>query len=342
LLIVEMPIGRFSRDGFKTDVGDSAEDIDMQDALDLEASAADRTGSNGRGHSNTARLSSALPTDPGSASLNSNIQGTGASKTGLTSPAELSSTATDDDVHRPLPATPAQVAAGSREDHLPAEEQQPDCTSLREENFQRQLDEEKKNHEQTESTARLLHTKLSSTQFELEKEHHQRQNLEIQLKESARELEDIRKRWRQSAKELGQLRRANNQPFYQITDSYLIGLTEQLQYNLRSFAIQYFSSPPRTAIGDSTAKLSRYLEKVSSDYKLYANSPQHCQHLVQAFLWRVLCDRLFGQYYWMPGNNRKAPARLAKLLRPSMSTLSGGPEILPEMVRCFSDFINSD
>jgi hypothetical protein len=315
--------------------GDSG-DTNMEDAPNFEPYLAGHHKVNDQGCLDITNQSYKWPTDSGS----------------LTSPLETSSGAAGGNKYRKLPAIPIKTAEDNQDSSLLAAKQQPSFLTSTEDYLQRQLDEQERKYRQSESAAKdltiklgstlskledaqnqrnELETQLSLTHFELDKEHNQRLNLETKLKESDHQLEDIRKRWKQSAKELGQLLKANNQALYQVTDSYLIGLTEQLQYNLRTFAIQHFSSPPRTAFGNSRAEFSPYLEKVSSDYKLYVNSPQHCHRVVQGFLWRVLCDRLFCQYYWMPSSHGKAPAGLAELLRPSMSTPSADPEILPEM-----------
>ena len=182
------------------------------------------------------------------------------------------------------------------------------------------IEEERLRKRQAEEELEIVRAEIDkirvTAEKDLERERNLRSTKELELQERNLELEDIRRRWKQSAKELGKLRLAQDQAFYQVTDSDLIDMATRLQYNIRSFSIQYFTGRPPKSVKFDNLDYFSFLQDVTHNYKLYLFSPDYCQHIIQGFLWRILCYRVFGRFYWIPGHNGIAAARLNRTLEP--------------------------
>jgi hypothetical protein len=154
---------------------------------------------------------------------------------------------------------------------------------------------------------------------DLEAERGFRQQAQDDLRQKSIEMEEIRKRWKQAARELGKCR-SQSQGFYQITDNYLIELTIQLRYNIRSFAIQYFEGELRKAPKlEKTEYWKTYMEfttRGAISCETYLLSQGKCPSIIQAFLWRFLVGQIFDNFRWA-GDAGEPFWKLCKFLRPS-------------------------
>ncbi|KAL4764897.1 uncharacterized protein BDW70DRAFT_156557 [Aspergillus foveolatus] len=116
----------------------------------------------------------------------------------------------------------------------------------------------------------------------------------------AAQAEENWKLWKQTAREL---RKAKQVPsHYQVTDSQLTGLIQQLRYSIRDFAVQYFTGIPRSHI--SRDRLDVWESCVVSTtpgttaYQEYIRSPSRCASIIQAIVWKLLDRRVFGSFVW--------------------------------------------
>ncbi|KAL6234175.1 hypothetical protein BDW75DRAFT_173141 [Aspergillus navahoensis] len=108
------------------------------------------------------------------------------------------------------------------------------------------------------------------------------------------------KLWKQTARELRKAKQAPSH--YQVTDSQLTGLIQQLRYSIRDFAVQYFTGIPRSQVGRD--RLGVWESCVVSTtpgttaYQEYIRSPCRCASIIQAIMWRLLDRRVFGNFVW--------------------------------------------
>ncbi|KAL5051688.1 hypothetical protein BDW71DRAFT_202838 [Aspergillus fruticulosus] len=116
----------------------------------------------------------------------------------------------------------------------------------------------------------------------------------------ASQAEENWKLWKQTARELRKAKQAPSH--YQVTDSQLTGLIQQLRYSIRDFAVQYFTGIPRSQV--SRDRLDVWESCVVSStpgtaaYQEYIRSPSRCASIIQAMLWRLLDRRVFGNFVW--------------------------------------------
>ena len=145
-----------------------------------------------------------------------------------------------------------------------------------------------------------------------------REQTQDELQQRSMEAEETRKRWKQAARELDKIR-AQSQGFYQVTDNYLIELTTQLRYNIRSFAIQYFGGEvPSSVQIERTDYWKMYMEfttRATRGHEAYLLSQKKCHSIIQAFLWRFLVDQVFDKFRWA-GDAGKPLRKLCKFVRP--------------------------
>ena len=162
-----------------------------------------------------------------------------------------------------------------------------------------------------------FHNELQS---ELTKERELRESAESELRKMQTEVKDIRQRWKLAARELDKIQR-QGQPsgFYQVTDNYLIDLITRLRYSIRNISIQYFSEPLGTVRRlQEDGVLYPFMESTtpgSDDFFEYLVSPARRPKVIQAFLWKVLVDKLFGQFRWA-GRGSGPIGRLYDVLGP--------------------------
>ena len=145
-----------------------------------------------------------------------------------------------------------------------------------------------------------------------------REQTQDELQQRSMEAEETRKRWKQAARELDKIR-AQSQGFYQVTDNYLIELTTQLRYNIRSFAIQYFGGEvPSSVQIERTDYWKMYMEfttRATRGHEAYLLSQKKCHSIIQAFIWRFLVDQVFDKFRWA-GDAGKPLRKLCKFVRP--------------------------
>lgn len=94
-----------------------------------------------------------------------------------------------------------------------------------------------------------------------------------------------------------------DQEFYQITDQDLTDLIMQLRYSIRDFAIQYFDgdvlNDKLVATGPHYMHWLEYITPGKGSYRRYVGSPGKDHQIIQAFLWKVLTEEIFGTFQWM-------------------------------------------
>ncbi|KAF4627522.1 hypothetical protein G7Y89_g10640 [Cudoniella acicularis] len=155
-------------------------------------------------------------------------------------------------------------------------------------------------------------------QSKLEVERRLREKAEDDLRQRSIEVEETRKRWKQAARELDKCR-SQSQGFYQVTDHYLIELTTQLRYNIRSFAIQYFGGELRKKPNcKRTDYWKLFMESTTSKTiapETYLLSKIKCPSIIQAFLWRFLVSKIFDNFRWA-GDASLSFWELCRFLRP--------------------------
>lgn len=136
---------------------------------------------------------------------------------------------------------------------------------------------------------------VSSLIDQLNDERKLRAEAETQLLQLKPKLRAFQLKWKRTARELDELQ-SQALEFNQLTDEELKDMTTQLRYNIRNFALQYFSDPPSP--DRFTPKGSKYDRYVPSNYKSYLEQPYHCPQLVEKFLWRVLVYDVFDRFLW--------------------------------------------
>ncbi|KAL2834216.1 hypothetical protein BDW59DRAFT_44960 [Aspergillus cavernicola] len=114
------------------------------------------------------------------------------------------------------------------------------------------------------------------------------------------QAEENRKLWKRTA---GELRRAKQAPaLYQVTDSHLIGLIQQLRYSIRDFAVQYFTGIRQPMIpGDSIKIWNSCMVPTTPGtqaFREYIRSPSRCSSIIQGMLWKLLVTYVFGEFVW--------------------------------------------
>ncbi|KAL4944567.1 hypothetical protein BDV06DRAFT_220193 [Aspergillus oleicola] len=124
--------------------------------------------------------------------------------------------------------------------------------------------------------------------------------LDNQREKAAAQAEENWKLWKNTAREL---RKTKGTPtHHQVTDSQLTGLIQQLRYSIRDFAVQYFKGIPRSSISEDRLDIwNSYMVHTTPGtdvYQEYIRSPSRCASIIQAMLWRLLDDRVFGKFAW--------------------------------------------
>jgi hypothetical protein len=156
----------------------------------------------------------------------------------------------------------------------------------------------------------------------LGKERELREEAEEDVRETQTELDEIRRYWKQTTRELDKLQRQGQQSgFYQITDNYLVQLINVLRYNIRNLAVQYFSEPVATAMGneDDASPLSVYLRFANPRTVIrnsFLNDVEQRPKIIQAFLWKVLVTETSGKLRWA-GRSSFSLWNLQDALKPS-------------------------
>ncbi|KAI1758899.1 hypothetical protein GGR53DRAFT_515554 [Hypoxylon sp. FL1150] len=144
-------------------------------------------------------------------------------------------------------------------------------------------------------TARAPHPTITSLTTQLNDEKRSRARAESELLQVKSKLKAIQLKWKKTATHLDKVL-SQARGFNQVTDEELKEMAMQLQYNIRNFAIQYFSessSPPPQALERDSYEghIPKYCEP-------YMKQPEQYPLLVEHFLWRVLTDHIFERFLW--------------------------------------------
>ncbi|KAL4924495.1 uncharacterized protein BDV17DRAFT_295390 [Aspergillus undulatus] len=114
------------------------------------------------------------------------------------------------------------------------------------------------------------------------------------------QAEENWKLWKNTARELRRIKQTPTH--HQVTDSQLTGLIQQLKYAIRDFAVQYFKGVSRSRIPEDRFDIwNSYMVPTTPGtdaYQEYIKSPSRCASIIQAMLWRLLDDRVFGKFAW--------------------------------------------
>ncbi|KAL5338346.1 hypothetical protein BJX70DRAFT_366852 [Aspergillus crustosus] len=172
-----------------------------------------------------------------------------------------------------------------------------------------------------------------------------REKAQQEVRQKNSDLDVLRKRWKQAARELDKSR-SQNQGFYQVTDNYLIELTSRLRYNVRNFAIQYFS-------GEVKMKTRLKPENKPKLWDTYMGAttpvPQDCElfllsdrrpSVIQAFLWRFLVGAIFDNFRWA-GETGISLRNMCRSLRPDGQYANATTPIIPDEERRFQMWLAS-
>ncbi|KAL3455941.1 hypothetical protein BJX64DRAFT_294551 [Aspergillus heterothallicus] len=196
---------------------------------------------------------------------------------------------------------------------------------------------------ETELSNRPTPEILQELQRTLDTETTDRQRLQTENARKAADLDVLRKRWKAAARELDKAR-SQNQGFYQVTDNYLIDLTQQLRYNIRNFAIQYFGGELKNGkptLESKPAYWDKYMAPTtpgSLDCEVLIMSSERRPSVVQAFLWRFLAGHIFDQFRWA-AENAITLRNLCRLLRPDCQYPDVKKPSTPEEERKFQAWV---
>lgn len=144
-------------------------------------------------------------------------------------------------------------------------------------------------------------TQQKNMELETERVAANRKKLEAKEKQLEDKVKDVTARWKSTAELLEKEKlRAQNRGLYRVTDAYLEEMIIRLRYNIRSFAIQYFSGAiPKRLKFEVNSLWKRCKEPITggSDGCLdYMESSEKRTHIVQAFLWRIIVYRVLNRF----------------------------------------------
>ncbi|KAL3469150.1 hypothetical protein BJX99DRAFT_81752 [Aspergillus californicus] len=153
---------------------------------------------------------------------------------------------------------------------------------------------------QLESSQETSKQKIQELETLLAKEHEVNSHIASERDKAAAQAEENWKLWKRTA---GELRRAKQVPaLYQITDSHLSGLIQQLRYSIRDFAVLHFAGNRHIRVpSDSIRTWETCMIPTTPGthaYKEYLMSPDRCHSIIQGMIWRLLALQVFGQFVW--------------------------------------------
>lgn len=135
---------------------------------------------------------------------------------------------------------------------------------------------------------------IESLKKDLEQERQARIGAENDNEQLSSRLKSIQIKWKRAANELDQIR-SKPRDFAPVTDEELKNMVTQLRYNIRSFAIQYFSDRPGHNTVENDPIFAGYIRR---HLKLCLKQPETYPALVQAFIWIVLLNQIFDRGRW--------------------------------------------
>lgn len=145
------------------------------------------------------------------------------------------------------------------------------------------------------STTREPNPTLASLTTQLNDEKKWRAKAENELLQVQNKLKAIHFKWKKAASELDKVL-SRTRAFNQVTDEELKEMALQLRYNIRNFAIQYFSEPSSRSL--PVFRGNKYDDCMPEHCELYLKQPEQYPLLVEHFLWRVLADHVFDRFLW--------------------------------------------
>lgn len=135
---------------------------------------------------------------------------------------------------------------------------------------------------------------IESLRQDLEQERQARIRIEDDNQQLSSRLKSIQTKWKRTANELDQLR-SKSRDFAPVTDEELKNQVTQLRYNIRNFAIQYFSDCPVYGTPEVRPKYLRYLP-IWADFCL--EQPETYPILMQALIWTILDRQVLNSGIW--------------------------------------------
>ncbi|KAL4944939.1 hypothetical protein BDV06DRAFT_185947 [Aspergillus oleicola] len=171
----------------------------------------------------------------------------------------------------------------------------------------------------------------------------QKERAQTDLGKRTKELDEMRKRWKQAARELDKTQ-SQHQGFYAVTDNYLIDLAMQLRYNIRNFAIQYFSADGKGKVNkfEKGREWEKYMATTTpepSDCEVFLLSERR-PSVIQAFIWRFFVGQVFDHFRWA-GETGVTMRNLCLFLRPDGQYQDSSEDIMPEEERKFQIWLAS-
>ncbi|KAF4458500.1 hypothetical protein FALBO_14762 [Fusarium albosuccineum] len=157
---------------------------------------------------------------------------------------------------------------------------------------------------------------------------------QLRITELEQQLQAITQEWRKTARDLNELQ-ARGEKSNQMNDGTLIERAVQLRYAIWTFSIQYFDSDTTTRKSTWWKKDAPYfydLEDTTpspSALESRLRHPTQRAKVVAAFLWRVLCNRVFDAFDWAGEDIGSSIHRLRRFLNASKSD-QPGPSSTPE------------
>lgn len=145
------------------------------------------------------------------------------------------------------------------------------------------------------------------------------------ITELEQQLQAITQEWRKTARDLNEVQ-ARSEKSNQVNDGTLIDRAQQLRYAIWTFSIQYFEGDTATTRKSTWWKNDApyfcYLEDTTpslSALESRLRNPTQRAKVVAAFLWRVLCGRVFDAFDWAGKDISSSIDRLRRFLDASMS-----------------------
>ncbi|KAI0883272.1 uncharacterized protein GGS22DRAFT_168313 [Annulohypoxylon maeteangense] len=135
---------------------------------------------------------------------------------------------------------------------------------------------------------------IDSLAHSTEQEYQARTKAENEIQQLNSKLKAMQTKWKRTANQLDQML-SQSQGFNKVTDEEFKDMALQLQYNIRNFAIQYFSDPAK---GSGIQVRSFLLNHMPKDFKLYLKSRENCPAIIQAFIWKMLTVFIFNKFLW--------------------------------------------
>ncbi|KAI0833090.1 hypothetical protein F5Y06DRAFT_301350 [Hypoxylon sp. FL0890] len=139
-----------------------------------------------------------------------------------------------------------------------------------------------------------LSATIDSLRHNIKQESQLRVKAETEVQQLSSKLKTVQTKWKRTASKLDQIL-SQAQVFNTVTDEELVSMVRQLQYNIRGFAVQYFSEPfPDFGLMPKP----NYADYLPERYILYLRRSENCPTIVQSFVWHVLASEVFDQFRW--------------------------------------------